>query len=67
MLSAIHHLVTTVDLSSLTDHLMTISDKDVDIIGNFQKSFSHFVKSGQVWALAGGVVIGYMFRGFTSY
>ncbi len=67
MIDTIHHFVTTVDLSSVTDHLMTITNSDVDIIGNFQKAFANFVKSGQVWALLGGIVVGYMFRGFTSY
>ncbi|GCA93362.1 hypothetical protein N0824_01948 [Microcystis aeruginosa 11-30S32] len=46
---------------------MTISDQDVDIIGNFQKSFSNFVKTGQAWALLIGFIAGYLFRGFTSY
>ena len=39
----------------------------VDIIGNVQKSFSNFVKTGQAWALLIGFIAGYMFRGFTSY
>ncbi|MFN7317526.1 MAG: hypothetical protein ACK5SC_00990 [Microcystis sp.] len=46
---------------------MTISEQDVDIIGNVQKSFSNFVNSGQAWALLIGLIVGYMFRGFTSY
>jgi hypothetical protein len=67
MIDAIHHFVLSVDFSSMTDYLMAITDKDVDIIGNFQKAFSNFVKSGQAWALLIGIVAGYMFRGFTSY
>ncbi len=39
----------------------------VDIIGNVQKSFSNFVKTGQAWSLLIGFIAGYMFRGFTSY
>ncbi|WP_272082416.1 hypothetical protein [Microcystis aeruginosa] len=46
---------------------MTISEQDVDIIGNVQKAFSNFVKTGQAWALVIGLIVGYMFRGFTSY
>jgi hypothetical protein len=46
---------------------MTISEQDVDIIGNVQKSFSNFVKTGQALALLIGFIAGYMFRGFTSY
>jgi hypothetical protein len=67
VIDAIHHLVISVDFSSMSDYLMAITDKDVDIIGNFQKAFSNFVKSGQAWALLIGIVAGYMFRGFTSY
>ncbi|MEG3437065.1 hypothetical protein V0288_08035 [Pannus brasiliensis CCIBt3594] len=67
MLDTIHHLVAGVDLSPLTDSLMTITDKDVDIIGSFQKWFSNFIKSGQVWALIVGIVAGYLFKGMTSY
>jgi hypothetical protein len=67
MIDAIHHFVLSVDFSSMSDYLMAITDKDVDIIGNFQKAFSNFVKSGQAWALLIGIVAGYMFRGFTSY
>jgi hypothetical protein len=40
---------------------------NVDILGDIQKSFQHFIKSGQVWALAIGFVAGYMFRNFTAY
>ncbi|ELS45615.1 hypothetical protein C789_4607 [Microcystis aeruginosa FACHB-905 = DIANCHI905] len=46
---------------------MTISEQDVDIIGNVQKAFSNFVKTGQASALLIGLVVGYLFRGFTSY
>jgi hypothetical protein len=67
VIDAIHHLVNSLDLSPLTDHLMLIDEKEVDIIGNFQRWFSNFVKSGQAWALLIGTVIGYMFKGFTSY
>ncbi|PSF39116.1 hypothetical protein C7H19_02530 [Aphanothece hegewaldii CCALA 016] len=44
-----------------------ITDKDVDIIGNVQAAFNKFVATGQVWALIIGIVVGYMFKGFTSY
>jgi hypothetical protein len=62
-----HHLSVSIDFSPLTNVLMTISQQDVDIIGNVQKFFSNFVKTGQAWALLIGLIIGYMFRGFTSY
>ncbi|MCE2671292.1 MAG: hypothetical protein ACK4YL_21230 [Microcystis sp.] len=67
MIDIFHHLSVSIDFSPLTNVLMTILDQDVDVIGNFQKSFSNFVKTGQVWALLIGFIVGYMFRGFTSY
>ena len=40
---------------------------DPDILGQMQKAFTHFVQSGQVWALLIGLVIGYFIRNITSY
>jgi hypothetical protein len=67
VIDTLHHLSVSIDFSPLTNVLMTINEQDVDIIGNVQKSFSNFVKTGQAWALLIGLVVGYMFRGFTSY
>ena len=39
----------------------------IDVIAQMQDSFNHFIHSGQVWALAIGVVLGYLFRTFTAY
>lgn len=52
---------------AMLNFLATITDKDVDIIGNVQTAFHKFVVTGQVWALIIGIVVGYMFKGFTSY
>lgn len=52
---------------AMINFLATITDKDVDIIGNVQAAFQKFVATGQVWALIIGIVVGYMFKGFTSY
>jgi hypothetical protein len=38
-----------------------------DILGDIQKGFNHFVKTGQVWALLIGVILGYMIRSMTAY
>ena len=38
--------------------------KKVDILGDFQTSFQHFIKSGQVWALGIGLVMGWLLKGF---
>ncbi|MEA5569684.1 hypothetical protein [Calothrix sp. UHCC 0171] len=40
---------------------------DPNVLGQIQKSFSHFVQTGQAWALLIGLVIGYMIRNLTSY
>jgi hypothetical protein len=38
--------------------------KKIDIIGDFQKSFQNFIKTGQVCALGIGLVIGWLLKGF---
>ena len=43
----------------------TITDQD--LLGNIQKAFNNFIKTGQVWALLIGLFIGYMIRSLTSY
>ncbi|MHC5727309.1 MAG: hypothetical protein ACYTXY_24880 [Nostoc sp.] len=40
---------------------------DPDLMGQIQKAWSHFIQTGQVWALLIGLVIGYMIRNLTSY
>ena len=40
---------------------------DQDILGDINKAFSHFVDSGQLWAMLIGFVIGYIFKSLTSY
>ncbi len=39
----------------------------VDLAGDVQRAFNNFVKTGQVWAFLIGVILGYLFRTFTSY
>lgn len=36
--------------------------RDPDVMGQMQGAFTHFVESGQIWALIIGLVIGYGFR-----
>lgn len=38
--------------------------KKIDILADFQKSFQNFIKTGQVWALGIGLVIGWLLKGF---
>ncbi|MEH2079774.1 MAG: hypothetical protein V7K89_07095 [Nostoc sp.] len=40
---------------------------DPNVMGQMQKAWSHFIQTGQVWALLIGLVIGYMIRNLTSY
>lgn len=41
--------------------------KETDITGEVGKSWGQFVKTGQVWALLVGLVVGYLARALTSY
>lgn len=50
---------------NLTALAQTITDPD--LMGQIQKAWSHFIQTGQVWALLIGLVIGYMIRNLTSY
>lgn len=37
-----------------------------DVMGDLGKGWDGFVKSGQIWALIIGVVVGYLFRSITN-
>jgi hypothetical protein len=39
----------------------------VDLAGDVQRAFNNFVKTGQVWAFLIGIILGYLFRSFTSF
>lgn len=38
-----------------------------DVVGQMAKTWNHFVRTGQIWALLIGLVIGYIFRNLTKY
>ncbi|MBD2354297.1 hypothetical protein H6G41_06585 [Tolypothrix sp. FACHB-123] len=40
---------------------------DPNVIGQMQSGWNHFVKTGQIWALLIGLIIGYLIRNLTSY
>jgi hypothetical protein len=44
-----------------------IEGKDTDIMYQIQNGFDVFIKTGRAWALVIGFVLGYVFKGFTSY
>lgn len=37
--------------------------EDPDVLGQIQTGLTNFVESGQLWAMIGGFVLGYMFAG----
>ncbi len=47
-------------------NLMEINSQNVDVLRDIQNAWNTFIKSGQVWALGIGLVLGYMFRGLTA-
>ncbi|NJR66722.1 MAG: hypothetical protein HC772_17680 [Leptolyngbyaceae cyanobacterium CRU_2_3] len=40
---------------------------NTDVFANTRNFFNNFIKSGQVWALCTGLILGYLIRGFLSY
>lgn len=38
-----------------------------DLAGDFQRGWNHFVKTGQVWAMLFGIILGYMIKQFTTF
>jgi len=40
---------------------------NTDVFAGTRAFFDNFMKSGQAWALAIGVVVGYIFRALTTY
>jgi hypothetical protein len=41
--------------------------QSTDLFNSVQQSWDNFVQSGQIWALIGGFVLGYLFRSITAY
>lgn len=40
---------------------------DPDVLGRMGSAWNNFIKTGQVWALLIGLIIGYFFRSMTSF
>lgn len=53
----------------LTDHQIVIAQQipQTDLMGDMQKAFNNFVKTGQAWAFLIGLVLGYMLKAFTTF
>jgi hypothetical protein len=55
-------------LSDVASSGLTIAQTFQDnLFSNVGRSWDNFIRSGQVWALIIGFVIGYIFRGFSAY
>ncbi len=50
-----------------TDHLILGQMFQQDILGDLGKGFNTFVKTGRLWAMLIGFVIGFVFKSMTSY
>ena len=46
---------------------LDLAQFDTDVFRPTREFFNHFVKSGQIWALLIGIVLGYLLRSLTSY
>jgi len=68
--SVVHSLSPLIDWMSLqlTDGLVLAQQvEDPDVLGQMQQAFNNFIESGQVWAFLIGLIIGYIFRGMSSF
>lgn len=68
--SVVHSFPPLMDWVSLhlTDGLVLAQQvEDPDVLGQMQQAFNNFIESGQVWAFLIGLIIGYIFRGMSSF
>ena len=50
------------------DHLVLAQQvPQTDLVGDIQRAFDNFVKTGQAWAFIIGLVFGYMIKTFTTF
>jgi hypothetical protein len=54
-------------VSDHTDYFLYGYVKDANVLGQIQNYWNNFVKTGQIWAMLIGIILGYMFKGLTSY
>ena len=50
-----------------TDWILLAQQFDTDPFGGIREWFGNLIATGQLWALIIGFILGYLFRGFTSY
>lgn len=54
------------DLHSYIHMDLVAQQFNQDVMGDLAKGWNNFVKSGQIWALMIGAVVGYLFRSITN-
>ncbi|MDX2231904.1 MAG: hypothetical protein NW220_19880 [Leptolyngbyaceae cyanobacterium bins.349] len=61
-------LVRSLHAQSLLDQMVLATQiTQTDLVGDVQRAFDNFVKTGQAWAFLIGLVLGYMLKAFTSF
>lgn len=50
-----------------TDWILFAQQFDTDPFAGIREWFGNLIATGQLWALIIGFILGYLFRGFTSY
>ncbi|NEO87076.1 MAG: hypothetical protein F6J87_22875 [Spirulina sp. SIO3F2] len=50
----------------MPSELLAQTVSDPNVLGQIQAAFQNFIASGQVWAMAIGVVLGYAIRSLTA-
>lgn len=67
LVSNINHLTELVGQIPLDGLVLAQNIEDPDVLGQMQRAFNNFIESGQVWAFLIGLVLGYIFRGMSSF
>jgi hypothetical protein len=49
------------------DSALLAAQFNENVFSRFNVALDNFIKTGQVWALLAGLIIGYFVRGFTTY
>ena len=52
---------------SPSDWILLAQQFDTDPFSGIREWFINLIETGQLWALIIGFIVGYLFRGFTSY
>lgn len=70
----VNHISSWNDALEGLNHLLSLDwsvfaqlQTDTNIFSNVGKAWDNFVKTGQVWAMLIGIVIGYLFKTFTTF